>query len=84
MGKKKKKKKSDLSPAMQKKCDNIAESLSNYTDGVLHYNIIVGKSAKDVKWAAERVKKMCKDLKKGKIEEVFTDEGIEREFGDDY
>lgn len=82
---KKKKKKNKLKSYpehVQQRIKEYTEKLSNYADYVYHYGIFSGKKKEDVERAVEIVKKNVKKLEKGKLEDVFTEDGLETFLGD--
>ena len=56
----------------------IADNLEQYIQSVSTYIIIEGKSVKKIDEATEVVKKAIKDLRKGKEEKVFDEDGYNK------
>lgn len=67
----------------REKCNQLADHLEAYVDGVSSFVIFSGKKAKKIKKAEERVMKAVKDLRKGKIDKVFDMEKLEEEMEND-
>lgn len=53
----------------------ISDNLEQYLQAVNTYIIIEGKSVKKIDKANETIKKAIKDLRKGRYEDVFDEEG---------
>lgn len=83
MGKNKKKKKNNNIPSsIKKQVEEFADGLEGYVEAVGEIGIFEGKTKESVDHAIKVVMKNVKKLRKGKIDEVFTEEGLEINFGD--
>ena len=60
-----------------KDSEEIADQLENFLNDISRFVIIIGKKYSSVKKARKVIKETIKDLRKGREEKVFDEEGYE-------
>lgn len=82
---KKKKKKNKLKQFpdhIKQQIEETADKTERYAEYAYNYGIFSGKKKEDVERAVEIVKKNMKKLRKGKLDKVLSEKGVEILMGD--